>query len=294
MKVFTTLEGNEYNIEKYNTSAPISWQLLSSSAGTIAISPTGVDRAIKIHRANKNAEYYNDTFGTRGDINSDTGLYEYILYKSIKSSFYQNRTFYSASVPALSSIAPLADKSYVIDIGQKFYGNNILPGTFTLSVGTGSTTVKDDFFGNLYLTQSGITYYVGNIFYDDGIAVIKQDSASLASIVSTAGMNLLSGSTTHINYNSNIINYRHEVIANIQPMDFNFAFLNPSIIKTANTSSIQSGSLYQAMLAGEIPPYVTTIGLYNDQDELLAVAKLSSAIQRTFDTNQIFIIRFDT
>ena len=42
-----------------------------------------------------------------------------------------------------------------------------------------------------------------------------------------------------------------------------------------------------------IKPYVTTIGLYSDKYELLAIAKLSQPIQRTFGTDQIFIIRFD-
>jgi hypothetical protein len=41
-------------------------------------------------------------------------------------------------------------------------------------------------------------------------------------------------------------------------------------------------------------PYVTTIGLYNDQYELLAVAKVSEPIQRTFDVTQTFTVRFDT
>ena len=53
-------------------------------------------------------------------------------------------------------------------------------------------------------------------------------------------------------------------------------------------------SLYRLMSADQIRPYVTTIGLYNDQYELLAVAKLSTPIQRTFESPQIFIIKFDT
>jgi len=52
-------------------------------------------------------------------------------------------------------------------------------------------------------------------------------------------------------------------------------------------------SLYNIMGAGVIKPYVTSIGLYNDEYQLLAIAKVSVPIQRTFDTEQIFIIKFD-
>jgi hypothetical protein len=40
-------------------------------------------------------------------------------------------------------------------------------------------------------------------------------------------------------------------------------------------------------------PYVTTIGLYNENNELLLVAKPSVPVQRTSDVTQTFIIKFD-
>jgi hypothetical protein len=41
-------------------------------------------------------------------------------------------------------------------------------------------------------------------------------------------------------------------------------------------------------------PYITTLGLYNSNNELLAVAKVSNPIQRTNDIAQTFVIKFDT
>jgi hypothetical protein len=41
-------------------------------------------------------------------------------------------------------------------------------------------------------------------------------------------------------------------------------------------------------------PYVTTIGLYNDDDDLLMVAKLSEPIALSADTDMTFIVRYDT
>ena len=40
-------------------------------------------------------------------------------------------------------------------------------------------------------------------------------------------------------------------------------------------------------------PYVTTIGLYNDSNELLAVGKLARGIQLSDDYEMNFVVRFD-
>jgi hypothetical protein len=59
-----------------------------------------------------------------------------------------------------------------------------------------------------------------------------------------------------------------------------------SLYPFAMTSSLTpSQSLY---------PYVTTIGLYNQDNELMAVAKLSNPIQRTDYSVQTFVVKFDT
>jgi hypothetical protein len=75
----------------------------------------------------------------------------------------------------------------LFDISNLFYGNKIAPGTFTLSdtnvsnsFGKVSITLKDDGYGNLYRADcigSQAQYNsVGNIFYDNGIVLIKNPS----------------------------------------------------------------------------------------------------------------------
>jgi hypothetical protein len=41
-------------------------------------------------------------------------------------------------------------------------------------------------------------------------------------------------------------------------------------------------------------PYITSIGFYNSDNDLLAVAKLSNPVKRTLDVAQTFIVKFDT
>lgn len=68
----------------------------------------------------------------------------------------------------------------------------------------------------------------------------------------------------------------------------NIVFVSPQdnwgTLKDFATGSI-SGS--------EFSPYVSTIGLYNDAQELLAVAKMAAPIPLSPDTDQTFLVKWD-
>lgn len=79
---------------------------------------------------------------------------------------------------------PSSDQVTFFDISNLFYGSRILPNSFTLtdssmsgSAGSISITIKDDGAGNLYradaLTPHDRFNSIGNIFYDEGIVLIK-------------------------------------------------------------------------------------------------------------------------
>lgn len=315
MNTFGKIDPKDYTIEKFNASAPINWTLISSSLGITVVSPTELDGAVSINKAN----------GTRPvtivdedntAINVDTGIYEYVLYKSIKHTFYDNRIFYSGSMMVTESLAPLPNNFFVVSVGQDFYGSTIKKSSFQLSMGVVSERVKDDGYGNLYVSQSGVGYYVGNIFYDYGIAVIKQDTSSVATTINQNGIAMFNGSSITCSYSSDVEITRHQISVKLNPTDFNFPLLNRSIERTYTpdptfteaygefTSSMaeqniqpisgSTWSILKLIQGNVIKPYVTTIGLYTDQYELVAVGKLSRPIQRTFDIPQIFIVRFDT
>jgi hypothetical protein len=309
MKVFSTVAANDYTVEDIYASAPMSWELLSGSSGINITSPDDLDGAITIGRAtNDPVDFYENEFPK---INEDSGVYEYILYSSIKHLFYARGNFYSGSVLTTSSLSGLPNDSYVLSIGQNFYGERVKPGSFEVSTEIANTVIRDDSRGNLYYISASANVYLGNIFYNTGIAVIKHDTGSANTSISSVGLQIVSGTNVYVDYSSDVRFHRHQVNVKLRPMDFNFSPFNPSILSayTATTGSVTqsfnemnikpaSGSstwnLYNLMRAGVIKPYVTTIGLYNDKYELLAVAKTSEPIQRTFDVNQIFIVRFDT
>jgi hypothetical protein len=70
-------------------------------------------------------------------------------------------------------------------------------------------------------------------------------------------------------------------------------FLVTNNISAKTTVTGTTNTAIELMVSGSLPPYVTTIGFYNDANELLLVAKPSVPIQRTADVAQTFIVKFD-
>lgn len=82
--------------------------------------------------------------------------------------------------------------------------------------------------------------------------------------------------------------YQNEVRCLVNENDFNYT-LNPSAIKDGT-----SGSYVDAVTGSEFRPYATTVGLYNDADELLIVGKLSTPYPIPSNTDMTFVIRWDS
>lgn len=194
-------------------------------------------------------------------------------------------------------------------------GVDVAPLLNYIAIGSGSASttypvsILDDSYGNLYISQSGTGSYIGNIFYEDGIAVIKEATGSTHSSISSTGLKLTNGAITYIDYDSQVKITRHQVNIKLDPDRCNFPLLNPSIKKIFSTTgsvtqslinagvpqkAANSWSFHSLLKSNIIKPYVTSIGLYDDNYQLLAVAKFSTPIQRSFDIDQIFIVRFDT
>jgi len=72
----------------------------------------------------------------------------------------------------------------------------------------------------------------------------------------------------------------------VKNAEYNFSN-NPSFV----TGSV--GEFAQPTFIGDPKVYITTIGLYNDRQELLAVAKLSQAVQKSFSKEALVKVKLD-
>ena len=140
---------------------------------------------------------------------------------------------------------------------------------------------------SFFVTESAINN-VGNIFYEHGIATITTPT----------GSNFPTGHYHNIftdGYNLDFRGSKEVVenlyICNLLDSEFNVT-QNPTIIEPASSSL---GTVSASFTEDEnFNPYITTIGLYNDSNELLAIGKLAQPIQKPIDYDITFMIRFDT
>lgn len=184
-----------------------------------------------------------------------------------------------------------------VSIPQKLYGENIVPTTFKLdySSGVSNFNVIDDGEGNLIAYKMvGIPTgtILGQIFYSHGIAVFTTSSLSTMGErvrVSSARLN-----SVNISFSSSITIYEHQYKCMISENEFGYS-QNPSIISSSlDLTGSQNDVYYDFATGSYFDPYITTVGLYNENTDLLAVAKLSypTPVSKFCDTT--ILVNFDT
>lgn len=156
----------------------------------------------------------------------------------------------------------------VLSISPSVYGNMIKPGTFILSSST--YNIQDDSNGNIKDNST----YVGNIYYSHGLVILTNQSYQTINTNSTCSF-----------YNEHTI-YINQIKCTIENDEFNLSY-NPSLTDI-------SGSIYNFTSSSVFTPYITTIGLYNDNMDLLMVAKVAQPIPLSQDTDFNILVRYDT
>lgn len=89
-----------------------------------------------------------------------------------------------------------------------------------------------------------------------------------------------------LGFKNEYIIYENEIRCKIEENDFNISH-NPTL--TSDTS----GSLKSFAINSDFAPYVTTVGLYNNRNELLAVAKLAKPLPLSATTDTTLVVRYD-
>lgn len=267
-------------------------------------------------------------FGTNGantliDIDTDAKSHSYnkkVIYASIKSQFYTNASTASiiTEVGRRKSYAStnervLENEIAVFSIPQIYYGEGIKVGTVVLEDEQLIRTYTDDGYSNLIDSGSNIK---GNIFYDRGLIVVAKDIVS-GSVLSQFTLNFRSTKTI----------FENEVFIPVLESEFNYS-QNPSAVYedgarlythimqrpgSTKIGDLVTSSFYDAGIkwvrgafneyeasssldqtGSFLAPMITTIALYDNELNMVAVAKLPQPIKSLPDYPVNFIIRFDT
>lgn len=261
-----------------------------------------------------------------GSLNSGSGIYSYPLFSLLNRAFYSSQGLveYGTSSVAATQFTP-SQSLYVFNIANAAVGEGVGPGSFSVRV-AGSSPILDDGYGKLYVGSA--SNIVGNIFYKHGIALVKNNIAAPSQSISTNGLKLSPFLSVDVAFSSSFTITEHTIVCKLRPTEFNASLLNHTVgYYKAVTGSYVSGSetvtytnyvpnvsssakalsgqliteLFDVgaqygndSVSGSLTPYVTTIGLYNRNYELLAIAKLANPVPRAKNVDQTFIVKFDT
>ena len=202
---------------------------------------------------------------------------------------------------------------FVINITRARYKESLVPGSFNLRLTSGSTVfnLTDDsgttnltrFIGeNRYfniISGSNGNYYTSGtpseimgLFFPDLNIVILNPSSSISSSIPPATANnnhvrlytsITSGGFFTLQ-SSETISSRY-FFTRVKNGDFNYT-TNPSIID-------ENGNILYTTLINNPQTFITTVGMYNDNNELLAVAKLSKPLVKDFTKEALVRIKLD-
>jgi len=155
----------------------------------------------------------------------------------------------------------------------------------------GNIFLRDDGNGNIYDTSFN-NLYEGIIIYSHGLVVITNQGL-LNFWPETDDIN--------VSFQSSRLIYETQYKCTIRENEFNYS-LNPSLISSSGlwTNPLNSscsldlrGQAYDFVTGSNWSPYITTVGLYNENQELLAVAKLSQPLPTSRTTDTSILINLD-
>ena len=232
---------------------------------------------------------YTASFNEDGTITGEGGTKQPMYYNYLPDTLDANRLFPTAS----------NDRIGVISIPSNLFGEFIKPGTFSYTYsGSLNGLITDDENGNLF--KDGAK--VGDIVYQHGIIILTSFGTSITGSVygtalygtgvySSAGAleldDVITSNNVTCSFQSTTTIYESQYKCTLRENEFNFS-LNPSII-----SSSLSGEVYDFATGSYFESYITTVGLYNNANQLVAVGKLAQPLQSSNTTDTTILVNLD-
>ena len=210
------------------------------------------------------------------------------------------------------------DNVYFVSIERARFKESIFPASLDLILsGSGgginltdnSADVTSETFadaGRVYSVYQGRTGSVdsttveyGKIYTDVGVIALNGDILSSSNFVSGAGYTVSNYTTT----NNNAAIWRSMVsgsrfgLRSKETISSNYVFVrarNDEFNYSNNPSNITgSGELRHSVMIDSPQSYITAVGLYNDNNDLLAVAKLSTPLLKDFTKEALVRVKLD-
>ena len=203
----------------------------------------------------------------------------------------------------LTQLLPLEAGTVVDDYVLPLdFGEKRPPSLETFPIPT-SATILDDGEGLLYLSGSSPRTYVGDIIYPHGTVVITNPTYAAVLRTAMEGRGTVQG--VQLTFKSSQPIFTHNYHCKVREFENNFTY-NPSALTSSlktvydnegnifsTSASISDGRLSNNVTGSSFTPYITTVGLYNDANELIAVGKLNRPVPKPANTEMTIIVKID-
>jgi len=310
----------------YYTTSSLTGQLTSSLSGSVPayLADFPQYNQTLVYNSTKQLYYTNFLSSSTGDnvaqpvLVPGFDLSGNVLIGEIESPLYDN-FLQSTLVPTRFWPTASGAEVGVISIPSKLYGDYIQPNSVKMTVDfinnatSYSIVLADDGEGNLVIDSTDVN--VGNVIYPHGM-IIYTNFASYFNEgygISFYGVGEYGGGFGVLPSASDVINnnmtlsfsssytiYETQYKCTLRESEFN-ATLNPSAQASGSLLTINSSSFYQrgdGTLANNVTgsyfsPYVTTVGLYDEAQNLLAVGKLAQPLPTSTTTDTTILINID-
>ena len=195
----------------------------------------------------------------------------------------------------------------VMSVPKAMFGDYIQPNSIIIDTPSGS--YYDDGEGRLRMVvDSDSSIVIGNVIYEHGMIIYtggtRKEGTGQGAVYGSAiyGTSVYGGipidddfvdnfvETTNItmSFSSSFTIYETQYKCTIGESEFNYT-LNPTVI--SNTSN--NGTVYDYVTGSYFSPYVTTVGLYNNDNELMAVGKLAQPLPTSRTTDTTILVNID-
>jgi hypothetical protein len=206
---------------------------------------------------------------------------------------------------------------YVINVARSRYKESLHPGSLTLALSGSSGTIYLTDNSNVLTTSQFIdsnryfnivsgsagtpanTTVYGHMFPDLGLIVLNPGALTgfLVAPVTTANSYDNNNAKLYNSINAAIGGSKFFRLQSSETISSRFFFTrikNSEYNYTSNPSIIDNtGNILYTTLIDNPQTYITTVGLYNDNNELLAVAKLSKPLVKDFTKEALIRIKLD-
>jgi hypothetical protein len=241
-----------------------------------------------------------------------------VLIGEIQSPLYDN-FLQSTLVPTRFWPTASGAEVGVISIPSKLFGDYIQPTSLKMTVdfinnaASYSIILVDDGEGNLVIDST--TVNVGNVIYPQGMIIYTNFASYFnegygISFYGTGeyggGFGVLPSASDVVNNNitlsfsSSYTIYEAQYKCTLRESEFN-ATLNPSAQKSGSVVEVSGSYFYQRadgtlsnnVTGSYFSPYVTTVGLYDEAQNLLAVGKLAQPLPTSATTDTTILVNID-